>query len=150
MKILYGQDNTIRDLLVVAEEFALESNQPVNYSEYNSTRYFTGILNDPSTDIISVTVDDDLAGVALVGYEADFHVERFGYLIKFYVCPKYRGTKVGRLLTNEVSEWFDSNDCVKSFATATAGIQADQAFINLLGKYGFLPEGTVLIRNRHV
>ena len=148
MQIHTGLDCHMTEMLLCAKEFVQESDHLITYSEYNSTMYFISLLNDTSTDVILIRDGNEVAGIALVGYEADFHKERFGYVIKFYIRKRFRGTTAGRLLADSMGTWFDINDCIKSFATSTAGIQEDKLFINLLGKYGFLPEGTVLTRNK--
>ena len=138
----------LSDVLISIEEFINESNLPITYSKYNSIKYLANLLGDMGTKILVVSTALGPAGFAIIGYDNEFHEERFGYVSKFYIRKQHRGTEAGRLLTESMCKWFDENECVTSFATATAGIQEDQLFINLLRKYNFLQGGTVLTRNR--
>ena len=90
-----------------------------------------------------------LAGIAIVATDDHFIAEPIGYLIKFYVSPDARGSGAARALIGACVDWFDDRHCVDAWATATAGIGQDDAFINLLGKVGFSPVGPTLRRLQH-
>ena len=132
--------DSIVDVLSVFREFSEETMYNVTYSEYNSTVYIANLLRGPSTDVLVVKDGDKIAGVSIVSYESDFIQERF------YIRKQYRGTLAGRLLTQRTVEWFDSKECTASFVTATAEVGQDKQFSNLMGKFGYKPNGAVLTR----
>lgn len=143
-------DRYISDTLLCVEEFIKESGYELTYSYKNSIDYITGLIMDESCGGIVIYLDNEVAGFATFGYDTEFHNERFGYLMKFYVRKQYRGTTVGRKLIEEITKWFDANNCIESFATSTAAIGEDQQYVNLLSKYGYSTCGRTLKRGIHV
>lgn len=85
----------------------------------------------------------------MVAWDYEFSEERIGYVSKFYIDRKFRGTKTARLLTRTISEWMDLMGCVATFATATANIETDKGlFENLFSKFGFKSCGKTIVREK--
>ena len=141
-------DARVHDFLKLAEAFISETQYPITYSEENSKQYLWALINDPDTAVFVHYEQNEMAGLMIVSRASEFQHEYFGYVSKMYVLPKFRGTRTGRALLEDACEWFDLMNCALSFATATAAIGQDKLYINLLGKFGFVPHGTVLIRQR--
>jgi GNAT superfamily N-acetyltransferase len=142
-------DYRIIDLLSGLKSFIEESNYPITYNEANSLDWLFRIQQDPDSALIVNYREDKFSGFAIVTRETEAHTEFFGYLVKFYVMPSARGTGVSRAIVREMVDWFDTHDCVVSFATATAGIEQDKLFVNLLQKFQYVNLGGNLIRNQH-
>lgn len=134
----------------LARVFIEESSYNLTYSEENTTRTLYQFINHPNVAILAVLRENEVAGFSILSRDNEFHNEYFGYLIKFYVSPKHRGKGVGRELMQETVDWFDSTDCINSFATASANIGQDQLFRNLLKKFGYSQDGEQLIREKNV
>ena len=149
--ILDKWDHRVHDLIKAGETFASESSYGIKFSPQNTLNTLWQMFNDPDTTILLDYSDDILNGFAIVQRTNEFHEEYFGYLSKFYVMPdRRRVTRAGKNLTKLAVDWFDSNECYISFATATAEIGRDPAFCRLLSLYGYIATGTgVLIRKRH-
>lgn len=141
-------DTRVQDFLKLAEAFISETQYPITYSERNSLDYLYDLINDPDSAIFVHYEGASMAGLIICSRSREFQNEYFGYVSKMYVLPEFRGTRTGRALLEDACEWFDLWDCKLSFATATAAIGQDKLYINLLGKYGYIPHGTVLIRQR--
>ena len=137
-------------LLPLIEEFMAESAWGWTFNAKNALETTLNYTTNPETVIIIVkTGDHELCGFAMLAFETDFSDERVGYVSKFYISQKFRKTKAGRMLADSCAAWFDYNKCVDSFATRTANIETqDNAFQNLMGKYGFKPCGDTLVRHR--
>jgi GNAT superfamily N-acetyltransferase len=139
----------INQLENIVYNFIEESSYNISYNKFNTIDYLSNIINDYNSDLIVVYSDDNIAGFSIVSRSNEFHNEYFGYLIKFYILPKYRKTKAARTLIEESVIWFDEQNCVQSFATATARVGQDKLFINLLKKFGYTQETTCLVRNKY-
>lgn len=139
-------DYRVTELLGLIEQFLLETQYPITYSASGSTEYIWRIINDPLSAIFLHYQDDKIAGAIIVHADKEFQNEEFGYISKMYVLPEYRGTRTGRALLDEACRWFDQKNCILSFATATAAVGQDKLYTNLLGKFGFVSQGMVLIR----
>lgn len=138
-------DYHVSSFLEALEVYINEIDYPITYSESQAVAYTWQLLNNPDTAIIVHLEDDKVVGGAVVMRNKEFYNEYFGYITKFYVLPEYRGTRVARAVMKEVIEWFDDNQCVISFATPS-GVQYDQLFTNLLGKFGYRASGPLLTR----
>jgi GNAT superfamily N-acetyltransferase len=141
-------DARVRDFLKLAEAFISETQYPITYNETQATDYLYLLLNDPNSAVFVQYQEDKMAGLLICSRSKEFQNEYFGYVSKMYVLPEFRGTRTGRALLEDACEWFDLMDCALSFATATAAIGQDKLYINLLSKFGYVPHGTVLIRQR--
>ena len=135
-------------LLALAETFVAESALDYRFDPARAERAFWLHMVEPSADVLVVDSDDGLAGLAIVATDDHFTAQSVGYLVKFYVLPRHRRTSAGRRLIAACVGWFDARACVDAWATATAGIGQDGAFVNLLGKVGFVPVGPTLRRQR--
>lgn len=142
-------DFIIIDILNALQTWEKETDYSVTYNPEGAQQYLWLLLNDPDTAIFVNYDEDTLRGFAIVSRDKEFQNEYFGYLSKLYVLPEGRGTTAGRELMQEITEWFDENGCIVSFATPTAGIGQDRAFVNLLGKYNYNPTGEILLRKAH-
>lgn len=141
-------DARVSDFLKLAEAFISETQYPITYSEKNSIDYLYRLILDPDSAVFVQYEQGEMSGLIICSREKEFQNEYFGYVSKMYVLPKFRGTRTGRALLEDACEWFDLMDCALSFATATAAIGQDKLYINLLSKFGYVPHGTVLIRQR--
>ncbi len=133
-------------LLAIAETFVAESALGYRFDPSRAEQAFWLHMVEPSADVLVIEGDSGLAGFAIVATDDHFTAEPVGYLVKFYIRPEARGSDAGRTLTAACVDWFDGRACVDAWATATAGIGQDGAFINLLGKFGFAPAGPTLRR----
>ena len=136
-------------LLALAETFVAESALGYRFDPASAERAFWLHMVEPSADVLLVDGDGGVAALAIVATDDHFTAEPIGYLVKFYVMPDARGTGVGRALIDACVRWFDERTCVDAWATATAGIGQDRAFVALLGKVGFSPVGPTLRRLQH-
>jgi GNAT superfamily N-acetyltransferase len=148
--IVDAWDHRISDVAKACSIFVKESMYPIEYNEYNTLNTLHSMFNDLDTDILVDYSDDVLNGFAIVQRTDEFHTEYFGYLGKFYILPDRRGARAAFRLAGEVVNWFDQKGCVVSFATATAGIGKDDAFIKLLSRFGYTANETgILTRKKH-
>lgn len=139
-------DSKVTDFLGLVEQFLKETQYPITYSSSGSTEYIWRLINDPLTGVFIHYENDKIAGAIIVHCDKEFQLENFGYVSKMYVLPEYRGTRTGRALLARACEWLDQQECILTFATATAAVGQDKLYCNLLGKFGFVPQGMVLIR----
>lgn len=142
-------DHRISDIAKAISTFVKESVYPIQYNEENTLNTLYIIHNDIDTDIIVDYTDNILNGFCIVQRTDEYHTEYFGYMNKFFVLPSKRTTRVPFRLLGEAVKWFDTKGCVVSFATATAGIGKDAAFIKLLSRFDYetTPTG-ILIRKQ--
>lgn len=133
-------------LLVMAGEFTAESDHGWTLHEKIAASTLRAAIESDDADVLIPFLDGEPAGLAVVACGRDYVAERIGYLEKFYIRRRARGTPVARTLMDEVARWFDAHWCWASFATATAGVGADAAFVNLARRYGFEPRGPTLER----
>lgn len=147
MKVFDPYDySMLGQLLVLASEFADETDHRLSFNNEIAAERFVACGADENQDVICCTIEDELAGIAIVAVDTDFINETWGYIVKFYVRQKYRRSGVGRGLLASVEEWFDKKDALYRWATATAGVGQDQAFINLFKKFGYEDGGKTLVR----
>lgn len=137
----------INRILKIYEEFISETQFSVTPNREKAWERFFLTINDNDGDLIVVMSEDgEIMGGACVYAIADWQNEIFGYVEKFFVSGKYRGTNAGRMLADEMSKWFDEKGAVFSFATSTANIGAGGQFKNLMAKYGYMDIGPTLAR----
>lgn len=150
MIIKFLDSHEAERLLPLIEGFMAESQWNWTYNKERSLQTIFNYTNSSETCIIVVTDEDGFfAGFAMLAYDVDFSDEKIGYISKFYISPKFRKTLAGRTLAISCAYWFDSIGCIDSFATKTASINGqDNAFMNLLGKYGWSPCGETLVRHK--
>jgi len=144
--ILDAWDYRVSDILSVAEEFITESHYPITYNQTNVLGHLQDVLLNPNADILLHYEGDELAGGAIVARGKEFHTEYFGYMTKFFISKKFRGTGASRKLMQEVIDWFDTHECVVSFCSGTANLGLNKSFDNLVRKYGYEDCGQTLMR----
>jgi GNAT superfamily N-acetyltransferase len=148
--IVDAWDHRISDIAKAISIFIQETEYNISYSDHNTMLTLWSMFNDPDTALLVDYTDTELNGFAIVQRTDEFHEQYFGYLSKFYILPNRRQTRSAFRLMDLVVEWFDYRDCVVSFATATAGIKNDEAFIKLLSRYRYTVSNTgMLIRKQH-
>lgn len=148
--IVENWDHRISDIAKAISTFIEESDYPIQYSQHNTLMTLQNIVTDIDSDIVVDYTNDVLNGFAIVQRTDEYHEEYFGYLNKFYILPEKRITRAPFRLLGECIKWFDKQDCVVSFATATAGIGKDDAFIKLMSRFGYAPTSTgMLTRKQH-
>ena len=133
-------------MLAIAETFIDESDLRHAFDRDAAHRALWRYMHSAGTDVLVVEAGGAPAGGAIVAVDLDFTARPMGYLVKFYVLPRHRGTTAGRRLIAACIDWFDARACVDCWATATAGVGQDPAFVALLGKVGFEPVGPTLRR----
>ena len=136
-------------MLDIAARFTAESALPYAFSRDAANRTFWHYVHADESEVLLVETVESLAGGAIVAADRDFTEQPFGYLIKFYVLPYHRRTRAARTLIRACVDWFDGRDCADAWATATAGIGEDAAFVALLRKAGFAAVGPMLRRLCH-
>jgi len=148
--IVDAWDYRISDIAKAISTFVKESMYPIEYSEYNTLNTLMSMYNDIDTGLLVDYSDNVFNGFAIVQRTDEFHEQYFGYLSKFYVLPDRRSARAAIRLAEEAVQWFDDKSCVVSFATATAGIGRDEAFIRLMSRVGYAASETgMLTRNQH-
>lgn len=148
--IVENWDHRISDIAKAISTFIEESEYPIKYSQYNTLTTLQNTVTDIDSDILVDYTDNVLNGFAVVQRTDEYHEEYFGYLNKFYILADKRTTRAPFRLIGEVTKWFDDQNCVQSFATATAGIGKDNAFIKLMSRFGYTATPTgMLIRKQH-
>ena len=131
-------------LVALAAAFVAETTLPYEFDPAAASQTFRLFLDEPTTDVLVVEGPAAVVGFAVVGFETDFTVDPIGYLMKFYIAPGGRGTGAARALAWAARAWFEAQNCVDAWATATAGVGQDPVFVNLMGKVGFAPTGPTL------
>lgn len=132
-------------ILEMARTFVAESAYGYTFSEDGALGVISGHLADPFSAFV-LAEDDGLAGAWMATVAHEWTVEPVCYVIKFYVMPRYRGTRCSRMLAQSLVDWADAAGCRDTFATATANVGANPMFVNLLRKYGFVPCGDTMVR----
>lgn len=139
-------DYHVSSFLQAVEKYISEVPYPYTYSEPLAIQQTWQLLNHPDSAIIVHLEDDKVVGGCTVTRNREFWEEYSGTISQFYVLPEWRGTHVSRKVIQEAVDWFDENNCVISFAGSHAGNHRDKLFTNLLLKYGFTQQGTLLVR----
>lgn len=141
---------TISDIAHGIHTFIEETDYPIKYNAENTSRTLWSMYNDPDTALLCDYSEDVFNGFSIIQKTNEFHNEYFGYLSKFYIMPSRRKSRAVFRLMQEAVDWFDENNCVQSFATATAGVGKDESFIKLLRKFGYVQTTTgMLIRKQY-
>jgi len=139
----------VDDIIDMAETFIKETKFPVTFDRSKVyDRIHTAFFSDDGDVILAIDDNGGVVGGAVVWASADWQVEKFGYVEKFFVRSGSRGRGVGRLIAERSARWFDEKDCVFSFATSTANIGAGRLFVNLMAKYGYQDIGPTLSRRK--
>lgn len=132
----------LKDLLYMAKEFTEESGWGWKFNAENAVQSFIGYIQ---TDEADVLIGD--GSWAIVCFDNDFHADKVGYIVKFYVSKRKRGTGEGRKLVEACNAWFDKIGCKDSFVTATGNIESQgKAFQNLMKKNGYKDCGEAMVR----
>lgn len=141
------------EMLALAAEFVAESAHGREggwtFSPRVAEQTFRGAIDVSFADVLVTTDDAGISGCAVVAATRDYVEQRSGYLDKFYVRRRARGTGAARALLAEAARWFDAQRCWHAFATATAGVGADTLFVNLARREGFEVTGPTLVRPAH-
>lgn len=143
---------TAASLLPLIQEFMSESQWGWTYNEKRALQTIFNYTNSEETIIIvSIADEGQISGFAMLAYDVDFQDEKVGYISKFYISKKFRGTQAARSLRDACKAWFDYEGCIHSFVTKTAAIDSkqDAAFLNLMSKGGWAPCGETLVRPRN-
>lgn len=119
------------------ESMSIESNYGVTFSVRNTVNYVCNVVYSPEHKLISVYDKDVLCGVAVCARSNDLQEEYVGFVTKFYVLPRYRGTMTSRLLAAECTKWFMNNACIYSFVDSSAEIGNPGLLPNVFGKFGW-------------
>lgn len=140
----------VNEIIEVAREFIEETAFPVTFDRSKVYDRLRDAFFSPEGGIVLAVSDEGkIAGGAILYACADYQVEKFGYMEKFFVRPSFRSQGVGRKIAKRCAEWFDEQDCLFSFATSTANIGATGLFTNLMAKFGYQSIGPTLTRKYH-
>jgi GNAT superfamily N-acetyltransferase len=141
-------EEDVTALCELAKAFIEESNYGWTYYEAAAAGRFTYHINDPESLVLIGGDNGTPAGFAIASWDRDFTREAVAYVVKFYVAPKYRGTRLARKMVDNICEWSLTNGCKHIFATNTANIEGrqDTMFSNLFSKYGFKVQGVCLAK----
>lgn len=136
-------------LLDIAREFIAEAQYGWTYSKEISEYTYRSRMASDETDVLVGVENGELVSCAVVAHDREFVEQRLGYVIKFYVRAKYRGTIAGRALALACHEWFREHLVWAAFVTATANIGAaqDRQFANLFKKFGFVECGPTMMKD---
>lgn len=148
MEIRNAVDRDAPALIEMAREFVAESGHGWEFDPLVTMSTFMTRIRFERSDVICVIENDEIAAAAMVAWDRDFVVETLGFIEKFYVLRRYRGTRAGRLLVEGCVDWFEAHHVRAAFTTATAALSRgqDRQFVNLFAKYGFEPCGDTLAR----
>ena len=133
-------EDAAKVLVVFANEAGYTPSVP------NSKRHLQNLVSSGEGDILIVYRGITPVAVATVTYDSEHQEERFGYILKFYVVPEARKSEAGRVLTRELTQWFDERQCHDSFVTSTAMIGQNKLFENLMAKSGYRLVGGAMKR----
>jgi len=130
------------ELLQFAQNHIAESDWGYHYNEQRAIASFDKYITCDETDVLLY----EGKGHAIVAWDDEFHDERLGYILKFYVSPEARGKGVSRELMGACNAWFDHYGCEETIVTDDFGKNGNKIFKNLAAKYNYHPNGEVLIR----
>ena len=135
------------EVSILTEQLINESSHPVTYNEENTLNTLSNYIENGDSDVLVVyNAKGRVLGFALVARTNEGHNEYFGYLVKFYIAPESRKSRAAVHLMRAVQEWFRHHKCVACFATATAGIGRDDAFVKLMKKFKYEEIGPTMMR----
>jgi GNAT superfamily N-acetyltransferase len=154
MKLIFVLEEWQREIIYgimdLAAEFIRESEYGVSFNPQKVYDRLHQAFFDPDGDIIvAIDTDGNVVGGAVVYAYADWQDEKFGYLEKFYLHPRTRGSGIGRMIAKKCAVWFDDHDCLYSFATSTANIGSTGHFCNMMAKFGYKSVGPTLSRKKN-
>ena len=130
----------------IARIFISESAYGYTYSEANTRWIVNAYLTDPYHAVMIAEIDEHTAGIWIGCVVHEWTNEPLCYLNKFYVLPWARGKGVSDALMASFVKWADDNDCLDSFATATANVGGGRKFQELCQRHGFVSAGDTMMR----
>jgi N-acetylglutamate synthase-like GNAT family acetyltransferase len=136
----------IPEILDLVRAFIAESDWGWTYNQDNSIKTLTTYIMDDDSDVF-VVGDKKAGGFATVAFDNNFHSEKVGSIVKFYIHPDFRKTTAARELTSACVQWFKDAGCSDDFVEATGNIKSQSVlFENLMKKFGYQPFGCSLHR----
>lgn len=139
------------DFLALAATFFAESyhrNDDIDLDAFGAL--ISSSFDMPNVNIITVRVDDKLAGYAIINYNQEFKMQREGDMSELYLHPSYRGTGASRALADAVDNQFKTWGVRHAHLWAAPGLDNQEkalgVFRNLWAKYGFKQTGIIMTK----
>ena len=135
-------------LCELVEEFIIESGLEFTYNYGKAYDLLLDTIDNKKVFILLCDGKYEIEGVAILQFESTFYDENVAYLHTFYVRPKYRGTKVARMLVDNMVQITENVGAKYFYTSSTAAISSrvDKLFGNLFKKFGFKELGPVFSR----
>lgn len=134
--------NDLPTLLKLAQRHISESDWNYTYNENKAIASFVKYIESKESDVL--LLGDK--GLAIIAYDDEFHDERLGYIMKFFIDPTVKGA--GRQLMDACDAWLEIHGTQEDVATDSFGPKGNKLFKNLMAKYDFFPSGEVLTRRK--
>lgn len=139
-------DEFYDDLFNLSKTYAEETQYGINFSVIKGHEFLFNAVHNLDTGLFINIIDSVVTGAVIVHRKQEFTKEYFGFILKFYVMPEYRGTSTARSLMTEAMQWFDKNQVVYSYIAPAGMIGQDKLFINLLKKFKYEQGNPTYIR----
>jgi GNAT superfamily N-acetyltransferase len=137
------------EFLMLCERFLDESAYDLKFSKSNALLTYYGYVNTPDAEFIVIRDDDGtVQAAALVMLDYFAHTRPFGYIVKFYVLPEYRGGTIAVRLIKKCNEWFDEHGTITDFSTPLAKIGDENIALGLLKRLGYDNEASQMYREK--
>lgn len=131
-------DEGVFDLLSGIKAFCDETTHDVKFDKDRSLHDIETLLDNQDDVAVFLHYEQEaFAGFAIAVLDHMFTDKPFGDIYKFYVMPKFRGTKTARTLRDECTTFFDTNNVIKSWVCPNGAVGHDQEFVNLFKKVGY-------------
>lgn len=136
------------EIFSILKEYASETTEFKRTFDYEIAKEnLLEILHSTNQVLLFKEENGKLQAIAILSCFHQFVKEKFGSIDIFYIRPEYRGKGIARDLLQSCLDWFKTRKCDKIVTFSLGKIGKDQLFINLLKKYGFREEATVLIKD---
>ena len=140
---------TEEEFLMLCERFLEESEYDLEFCKDHALLTYYAYKGADDAGFIAIRDKVGvLQGAALVVADYFAHARPFGYVVKFYVLPEYRGGMVAAKLIKGCNKWFDERGTIADFATPLAKIGDNNKALGLLRRLGYSNEAVHLYREK--
>lgn len=137
---------------LAAEEFYAESDHrgPLTPRPDKYKVMLQKYIGNPFVKSFLAFQDGELAGYIHIYCQDDVTDEFIGEMYQFYIRKQFRGTGAARQLVNAADQQFQKWNCFRAYSEVAHGAVSsginEKLFCNLWAKFGYVPKGTVLMK----